>query len=110
MKVGEAFVPQHDTLYPGVLGPQRHRLTSHNTSKKWPSRRLWFPLAPAVFALAAFPSCWALGLTFLILAIGAFSRRGIKMGPHGINNSMKIDIGIDKSREVLECLGRGLGR
>src|SRR6266545_7227712 len=110
MKAGYAFVPQHDTLYPGVLCSHRHRLTSHHTSEKWLSRRLWFPLAPAVFALAAFPSCWALGLTFLILAIWAFSRRGIQMGPHGINNSMKIDIGINKSREVLECLGRGRGR
>ena len=29
------------------------------------------------------------------------------MGPHGVNNSMKIDIGIDKSREVLEWLWSG---
>ena len=62
---------------------------------------LWFSLAPAVLVLATFPSGRAWGLALLTLDASAFRRRSIKLGPHSVNNRMKIDIGIDKSREGL---------
>src|SRR5262245_32898915 len=66
---------------------------------------LWFSLAPAVLILTTFPSGRAWGLAFFTLDASAFCGRGIKLGPHSVNNRMKIDIGIDKSGEGLQGLG-----
>src|SRR5574341_972205 len=68
------------------------------------------PGARAFFSLAPPPACWALGLPLLTLSALAFCQRGIDMGSHAINDGMKIDIRVDKSREVLELLWGGLLR
>ena len=49
-------------------------------------------------------------MALLTLAALAFCRRGIEMRSHGINDSMKIDIRVDKSREALELLRCGRPR
>jgi len=69
---------------------------------------LRFPFSRPFFALTPLPSRWALGLALLTLDALAFCRRSIEMRSHGINDGMKIDIRVDKSREVLELLWCGL--